>query len=443
MSAPAAALPEPSGQTLHERSQVLDDGWLLMLLAAAVAVGVPWFLRNANVELAPVTWTVFLYGVAYLAFSRGLEQLTGARARMLALTVMQAAAVVFVALLWHLAGNLQNPLFLMLFALPVAAAGCVLPPARSYFLAAVAVVCASAVALANAPQLRWYMSQLGIPVDVLPATMVFQGSRPFPALEMPAAYLFLLLLTFSILIFAVALLSQSVAALLRRVYERLDATTRALAQAHRLAADVIDRLPHPTVLVYADTRNVAHASASFVERMGLGAASLQEKALFELVPFAYPEVIEGMIGSGRAGEVPLAPYRVGDGVRLARVRVEPVEHGGVSYACITLDDAADGLYQKAMMDAVPDALLVVGADGRVQYFNASAAALFPGLDIGTEAAAMLAQHDAPDWWVLGPRSQRERPVSIGGKAHLARCSALVVPGLQERPTVVRLRASGA
>jgi PAS domain-containing protein len=442
MSAPTARAFD-SRESLQERGRVLNDGWLLMLLAAALAVGVPWFLRNVNVELAPVSWAVFLFGVAYLAFSRGLDRVTGARTRLLALTLMQMAAVVFVAFLWHLAGGLQNPLFLMLFALPVAAAGCVLPGARPYLLAALSVVCVSVVALANAPQLRWYMAQLGIPVNGLPSTLAVGGVRPFPGLEMPAAYLFLLLVTFAILIFAVALLSQSMAALLRSLYARLDTSASALTRAHMLAADVIARLPHPTVLVYSDTRNVAFASLSFVERMGVAAEALQEKGLFSLVDFAYPEVIERLVASGRSGEVPVAAYRVGGETRLARVRVAPVDHAGASFACVTIEDVAEELFRKAALEAVPDALLLVGADAKIHYFNAAAERLFPGLRLGADAAETLAQEEARDWWILGPRSQRERPVSIRGKSHAARCSALAVPGLQERPTVIRLREAAA
>ena len=442
MNAPAMLAAADSGSSLRERTQVLDDGWLLMLLAAALSVGVPWFLRNANVDLGPVSWAVFIYGLAYLAFSRGLEQLTGTRARMHALTLMQMAAVVFVAFLWHLAGSLQNPLFLMLFALPVAAAGCVLPGARPYLLAALSVACATLVALGNAPQLRWYMTQLGIPVDAIPAALLIGGARPFTGVEMPAAYLFLLLVTFAILIFAVALLSQSVASLLRGVYARLDAATRALAQAHALAHHVIEALPHPTVLVYADTRMIAGASASFRARIGLDAGALEDKTLFDAVAFTHPEVVAALIAAGQPGEAPLVPYATGGELRLARVRVAPVEHDGTRYACLGFEDVAESLFQKAALEAVPDPILVVGGGGRVDYFNAAAAALFEELEPGADAAATLAQDDAPDWWVLGPRLQRERPVTVRGRPHLARCTALALPGLPARATVVRLRAMG-
>src|SRR5437868_6874278 len=80
--------------------------------------------------------------------------------------------------------------------------------------ATLSIGCVTFVALVNAPQLRWYMSQLGIPVDALPSELYAHGSKPFPGLDVPAAYVFLLLVTFSVIVMAVALLSQSVATLM-------------------------------------------------------------------------------------------------------------------------------------------------------------------------------------------------------------------------------------
>jgi hypothetical protein len=350
---------------------------------------------------------------------------------------------VFAAFLWHLAGNVQNPLFLMVFALPVAAAGCVLPGARPILLALAAILCVTFVALLDAPQLRWYMSQLGVPVEAIPARFFAQGAKPFPGLDMPAAYVFLLLVTFSVLILAVALLSQSVASLLRSLNARLDSSARALNQANTLAVEVLHASPHPAALVYADTFNVAHASQSFLQRMELVPESLQEKDFFALVDFAYPEVVQELI-AGKGGEVPVAIYRAGGSSHLARVHVHPVEHGGARYACVTIEDIAQQLLPQVACDALAEALLVIGSDGKVCHFNSAAAHLLPELAPGVDASRAFDELEAPEgWWVLGPRAQRERPVALRGKPYEARCSAVAVPGMQDRLTVVRLRATEA
>lgn len=426
---------------LQERKQVLDDGWLLMLLSAAIAVAIPWFLRNSQLDLGPITWAVFLYGVAYLALSLGLERAGDARAKVFALTVLQFGAIVFAAFLWHLAGNVQNPMFLMLFALPVAAAGCVLPGARPMMLALLSIVCVTFVALINAPQLRWYLAQLGLPVDAIPGGLYAHGAKPFPGLDVPAASVFLLLVTFSVVILAMALLSQSVATVVKSLGTRLDAAARALTQANTLASEVLDASPHPAALVYADTLNVAQASRSFMQCMELVPESLAEKNLVGLVDFAYPEVVAELI-AGKGGEVPVAIYRVAGVTHFARVHVRPVEHGGARYACVTIEDISAQIYQHAAAESLADAMLVVGPDGKVCSFNSNAALALPELQLGDEAAAALAHKDLPEgWWVLGPRSLRERLVTLAGRAYEARCSAVSIPGLQDRLTVVRLRAA--
>ena len=118
MSSRIAEAPD-AASSLRERKRVLDDGWLLMLLSIVAALSIPWFLRNFQVDLAPVTWLIFACGVAYLVLSSALDRLRAPRVKVIALSAMQIGAVVFLAFLWHLAGNLQNPMFLLAFALPV------------------------------------------------------------------------------------------------------------------------------------------------------------------------------------------------------------------------------------------------------------------------------------------------------------------------------------
>ena len=314
-----------------------------------------------------------------------------------------------------------------------------LPGVRATLLALLAAASATAVALINAPQLRWYLGQLGIPLDFLPGVLPAGAARPFPGLDLPAAYLFLLLITFTVVVIAVALLSHSVALLVRGLQDRLASSGRALTQANSLAAAVVQAAPHPTVLVHAETLRVAGASRSFLQRAGILPEAVEGKELFSLVGFTHPEVLRDL-AAGDGGEIPVAVYRAAETTYLARAHVAVLQHGGSRYACITLEDVLDRLAQHAALEEATDALLVLGTDWRVRSFNRAAGALLPGLAAGTEASVAL---DGPDagssWWVLGPRAARERTVTLEGVACSARCTALAIPGLQERLTVVRLR----
>ena len=432
----------PDDTHLVERKQVLDDAWLLMLLAVALVVGAPWFLRNLPIDIAPVTWAVFGYGAIYLAISGAVDRLRGARAVLFALTLMQAASVVFLTFLWHLVGSVQNPIFLMVFAIPIAAAGCVLPGTRAFGIAMLAAAGVAAVALANAPELRWYFTQLGVPGELLPTGLGASAARPFPGLDLPASYLFLLLLTFTGLALALALVAHSVALMVRRLQARLGAATRAAGDASTLAGEILQALPFPSALVYADTFNVAQASTSFMQRMGLLPESLAERNLFGLVDFAFPEVVEEAIARG-GGDIPFALYRAGGFSSAARIHVSRVEHAGARYAFVVVEDIAERFTLQAAMGAVASAVVVLGDDDRVRYFNPAAAASLPGLKVGVHAATPLGQADAEGWWRLGERGHRQRQVLLAGKPFDARCVAANAPGKQDRLTVVELTRAAA
>lgn len=430
-----------AGAALAERKQVLDDAWLLMLLGVALAVGVPWFLRTLPIDTARVTWAVFAYGVTYLAVSRLADRLRGTTALLNALTAMQAASVAFLALLWHLVGGLQNPLFLLVFAIPIAATGAVLPGARAFAVTLLAIAAVGVVALANAPELRWYLTQLGVPAALVP-THAASGPRPFPGLDLPAAYLVVLLASFAGLALALALVAHSVALMARRFEARGEAAVRAAGDATSLAGDVLRAIPFPAALVYRDTFNVAQASASFLKRMNALPESLGEKNFFGLVRFTYPEVVENAIARGE-GEIAFAVYRVDETASAARVHVSAVEHAGSNFALIVIEDIAERFTLQAAMGAVASAVVVIGEDDRVRYFNPAAAGALPGIALGMHAATPLGQPDAGGWWRLGDRGKRERQVRLAGRAFDARCVAANAPGKQDRVTVVELTRTAA
>ncbi len=428
--------PAATNATLQERKELLDDAWLLTLLGVALAVGGPWFMRTLPIDIGPATWAVFVYGAAQVAVSRAIERLRGAGAARLALTALQAANLVFLAILWHLVGGVQNPMFLMVFAIPIAAAGYVLPGARPFGLVILAVACTAAVALADSPELRWYLTQLGVPSELMPRE-VFGAPRPFPGLDVPAAALFVMLSSFAALAFALALVAHSMALQAARMRARLDAAASAAGDASALASQVLRAMPMPCALVYADTLHVAQASESFVRRLGLLPEQLGDQGFLDLVAFTFPEVIREAIARGE-GDVPFAVYRADGTASAARVCVSRVDHAGTRYALVAFEDIAERFTLQAAMGAVTSAVVVIGDDDRVRYFNPAAHAVLPGLEIGLHAATSLAQPDGAGWWRLGERGRRDRQVHLDGRSFQARCVAANAPGRQDRLTVVEL-----
>jgi len=414
--------------------------WLLACFAVLAAVGVPWYLRLLDIELAPVAWSLFAYGLIYVFTSAVADGFHSRRSLLTVIASLQATGVLFIGWIWHATGSLQNPMFAALFVLPVVAGSLVLVSWYTYGTAALSIATVLAVALIDVPELRWYVAQSGPSarraMALLPTLPLSRS--PFPGTSLPPSYMLALLLLLVILIVTVALLTESFTTLLARLYGRVESSITALARAETLSSNVLQASPFPAALVYADTFRIARASASFFHHMMLRPDDLLSKNLFTVVGFTYPEVIESLM-TGSGGSVPLAAYRVGGELRVASVRVDPINHGGRRYAYVTLQDVSDSQYLQMALNALDTALLVIGA-GEVRYFNRAAKGMFEDLEPGMNAGTPLRRGSLPDgWWELNARSRQERVVEFDGERYAASCVAARILGERDALTVVSLQ----
>src|SRR5690606_7470134 len=94
------------------------------------------------------------------------------------LTTLHIIGVCIVGFIWMNAGGLQNPAFLVAFALPVVGA-IFLSRWQPYVMALIAIVLAGVVALAQVPELRWYAPELGTIGAWLASAMRAGAGAPF------------------------------------------------------------------------------------------------------------------------------------------------------------------------------------------------------------------------------------------------------------------------
>jgi PAS domain-containing protein len=428
---------------LRERKRLFDDVWLLTLFVIFIALATPWFLRILDVDFAPLAWSLFGFGLVYVAGSMATDRVDSRRNLFLIVGVLQALGVIFLGFLWHLTGGLQNPLFLLVFVMPVIAGSLVSLSWQSYLTALLAVIVVALVALIEAPELRWYLIENGIPVQGLIKRLpepAASASQPFPSFSAPASYFVVVLELFAVFLFAVALMTESLNTLLRRLYGRLGYSMNALNEAESRSQEVLRASPFPAALIYADTFKVEQASQSFMHHLMLRRDSLLTKNLFDLINFSYPEVVQELI-EGTGGELPFAVYRVATETRMARIRVYPIHHSGVRYAYVSVEDMSDLYYLQAAFNAVDEALIVVGANQRILYFNQTAQILFGALHFGIEAGSALKLSGLPDaWWVLGLRTSLERQIELDSKRYRIHCVVVDIPGEHDKLTIVSLRA---
>ena len=424
---------------LKQRKRLLDDAWLITIFVLFFASGVPWYLRILAIDFAPIAWSLFAFGLIYVALSFMADRLSSRRSIVAIIGVLQMLGIPFLGYIWHLSGSLQNPMFLLAFVLPVIAGSVVLSNWQSYMTVSLTLGTVLMVALMDVPELRWYVSQTASwgdwLVETIPETPN-SGQQPFPGLNTPPSYLFMLLGVFCGLLLTVAMLTDSLSSFLLRLYGRLENARKALTVAEDLSSEVLRISPVPTALVYSDTFRIAQASETFLHQFFLKPDSLLSSGLFQIVEFVYPEVVESLV-SGKGGEVPLTLYRVEGELRIARVHVQPLYHAGHRFAYVSLQDITDLQYVRSALNAVDDAVLVLSPEDRILHFNDTAQHVWGELQPGMDASVSLRKANLPGgWWELGMRTRQERFLTINGQRLRTICAAAPILGAGEKLTVI-------
>ena len=414
---------------------LLDDTWLLTIVAILVATGLPWFLSGFQVDLGMATWGLLALGGIHIAFTM-LAAPTRApgRWRDRTLTVFDLAGVILIGFIWQHVGGLQNPLFLTVFALPVVGA-IFLSRWHPYLVALVSVLVVVVVALSQAPELRWYAS--GLFGSDAWLTWLFGNqsavAQPsFSGFYAPSNYLIVLLEVFTVLLFACAVAAEYVGTIFERLNAHILLARTEAERGQEMWASLIERLPLPALLVDPDSIRIV-ASSDFANiYLRAGDLALEGRNLFEAMQFSYPDIVSELI-TGSDGGAPLTVVRIADQLRVTQVRVLHVAHKGRRLALLTIEDATELFCTKAALDTSEYAALVIDARGLVLAFNKPAGALFPGAEVGADAAQLLAQPDADlRWWEPGLTGRRKMHLEIGPRIYQVTSSAVALAGEEER-----------
>ena len=418
----------------NPRVHLLDDIWLLTIVAILIATGVPWLAGSFEVDVGTAGWGLLALGGIHIAFTL-LASPTRPHGRWhgRAMTLLEVAGVILIGFVWQHVGALQNPMFLTVFALPVIGA-IFLSRWHPYFIAALSVCVVGFVALAQAPELRWYASGLLGGDTWLAWLFGRQNTVPQPSFSgfyAPSSYLIVLLEVFTIVLFACAVAAEYVGI----IFERLNAqSVMARTEAERgqeLWASLIERLPLPALLIDPATLRVVTSSEFAVTYLGGGEMPLEGRNLFEALRFSYPDTVHELI-VGSDGAAPWTVIRVADQLRVTQARVLHVMHKGRRLALLTIEDATEVFCLKAALDTSEYAALVVDARGRIQAFNKRAEWLFGGVETGADAAQLLPPDAGSRWWDPGLNERRKMHVEIGPRLYQVTSSAIALSGEEER-----------
>ena len=426
-------LPAPSWS--DPRVHLLDDTWLLTIFAILLATALPWLVSAFDINFVATALGLLALGAIHIAFTL-LERPTRMGERRPLLTTLHVAGVFIVGFIWMHAGGLQNPAFLMVFVLPVVGA-IFLSRWQPYLMALAAVVVVGAVALAQAPELRWYAPGLNAAGAWLAALFNQEGAAtntPFQGFYAPSGYFVVLLQIFAILVFACAVAAEYLGTIFERLHAHVDVARAEAERGQEFWATLIEDLPLPALLVDTDSLQVLCASQQAAEFCA--AEPISGSSLFETIRFSYPDEVQALI-TAAGGVAPLSMIQVGDRLRVTEVRVRHTAQKGRRFALVVIHDKSEEFTVKAALDATGQAVLVIDSQSRIVAFNKPARALFAAIEKDADATRLLNLSGMPPrWWEPDLSGRRKMHVEIAPRVYQVTSSSSRLPGEDERLYVV-------
>jgi PAS domain-containing protein len=420
------------------RVHLLDDSWLVTIFAVLFATAIPWLVSGLAIDFVGTAAGLIALGAIHVALAalvvRGVRS---ERWRGRALTALHTLGILVIAFIWQHAGGLQNPLFLMVFALPVTGS-IFLSRWQPYLMALLAAAAVALIAAIEAPELRWYVPGLNDAIGSL-ENLLGRGSGtglPFAGFYAPSEYFVVLLEAFVIMLLACAVAAEYLGSVFERLNTQVGAAWAEAERGQQLWVSLLEQLPLPAFLLDAHTAEVIAASTAALAKFDSVEHGVQGRGFFDVLRFSYPEVVQELV-SGAGGTTTPCMLRLGERLLATEVRVQHLAQKGRRFALITVQDITEAFCVKAALDVAEHATLVVNAHGRVLAFNRPAGALFPGTQLDADLARLLPQEEGqPHWWDPGLAGRRKTHVTIMQRVYQLTSSAVPLPGEDERLYVV-------
>jgi PAS domain-containing protein len=417
----------------NPRVHLLDDIWLMTIIAIIVAIGIPWASLGFEAQLASVSWGLLALGAIHVAFtllaSTAASLRQGHRA---VLTLLHAIGVVLIGFVWAYAGGLQNPLFLAVFVLPVVGS-IFLSRWHPFMIALLSILVVAAVALGQTPELRSYVGTL-LGGESWLEQLGKQGSElqtSFPGFYAPTSYFVALWEVFAVVLLACAVAAEYLGTIFERMLASNVLARSESEQAQRLWATLIERLPIPALLIDPNSLRIVGCSDAALAYLRLE-GPLEGRNLFDMARFSFADLIQEII-SGASGAASLTAIHIADEVRLTQVRVLQVVHKKRRLALLTLEDATDTFCLRAALDTSEYAAMVVDSAGRIRVLNRLSLELFGGAQVGGSADQLLAHTvSGLRWWEPGLTRRRKMHIEIGSRIYEVTTSEVALPDEEQR-----------
>jgi len=400
-------------KALRRYKVTFDSTWTVTIVLATTLAILSWYFGLAQIDIAPVIWTLAGLALAQLALGLPTRRARSPqRLRWLALWA-QILGTLLLGVGWHLFGGLQQPLFPIFIILPLLPAALLLGFWQQQLaLVALLAVLASGILLSpdtnSFLEIRYGVRFAGL--DLLPG-WVPHSRVAFADVNTSPGYDLMLVITVAVIGVAATAMARSLAGTFSSGGVRVEQLEDELARLEHLNTQLISRAPSAAVLVDPGSGRIVRASERFARSLGLTDPAGQ--FLLDAVAFHYPTVIKQLMQTG--GEEIQGAMLNGREVVL-RVRAELLECGAAPAAALAVEIYTE-LGLRGELDAVEEPVFTVTAAGHVALPNRSAAAL---LGEGAEglAAAGIFEGEAPRWWDIAPLESARRILRRGSQSYL-------------------------
>jgi len=400
-------------KALRRYKVTFDSTWTVTIVLATTLAILSWYFGLAQIDIAPVIWTLAGLALAQLALGLPTRRARSPqRLRWLALWA-QILGTLLLGVGWHLFGGLQQPLFPIFIILPLLPAALLLGFWQQQLaLVALLAVLASGILLSpdtnSFLEIRYGVRFAGL--DLLPG-WVPHSRVAFADVNTSPGYDLMLVITVAVIGVAATAMARSLAGTFSSGGVRVEQLEDELARLEHLNTQLISRAPSAAVLVDPGSGRIVRASERFARSLGLTDPAGQ--FLLDAVAFHYPTVIKQLMQTG--GEEIQGAMLNGREVVL-RVRAELLESGAAPAAALAVEIYTE-LGLRGELDAVEEPVFTVTAAGHVALPNRSAAAL---LGEGAEglAAAGIFEGEAPRWWDIAPLESARRILRRGSQSYL-------------------------
>jgi PAS domain-containing protein len=400
-------------ETSRRHKVIFDSTWTLTIgLATTLAILCGYF-GLAQVDIAPVIWTLAGLALAQLALGVPARRASSPeRLRRLALA-SQILGTLLLGIGWHLFGGLQQPLFPLFIILPLIPAALLLGFWQQQ-LALVALLIVLTSGMLLSPDTNSFLdARYGVRLHGLELLPVWlpHSRVAFADVNTSPGYNLMLVATVAVIAVAATALARSLAGTLKSGGARAEQLEEQLARLERLNAELIARAPTEAALVDPISGRILRASERFVRSFAL--ADPGGQFLLDAVAFHYPTVIKRLLQTG-GEEIQGAMLHEREVV--LRVRVERLESDGAPVAALAIEIFSE-LGLRGEIDAVDDPIFTVTATGHVALPNRSAATLLGGEAEGL-AAANIFEEERGRWWDIAPLESARRILRRKSRSYL-------------------------